>query len=435
MNEPLAVREAPARYQVMPDVHVRPGYKQTGVGMIPESWCERSFGSLYMEPSRNGIYKTAEFQGKGTRIVNMGEMFGYEFISDQDMSRVLLTKKELLSSALQDGDLLFGRRSVVPAGAGKCSLVIAPQDPITFESSIIRVRLNQGEAHPPFFYYFFASSTGRSVMSQIVTGTNIKGIRASELRELEIPLPTKAEQEAIAEALNDADALIDSLEQFITKRRHLKQGAMQELLTPKEGWIEKKLGNSATLKARIGWQGLTTAEYLHTGDYYLVTGTDFEAGYIDWEHCYYVDESRFKQDKFIQLKQHDVLVTKDGTIGKVALVNHLDKPATLNSGVFVIRPTDGAFHPEFFYYLLCSSIFSDFLTQLCAGSTINHLYQKDFVTFNYKTPATIDEQTAIATILSDMDTEIAALEQQLAKARDIKQGMMQELLTGNIRLI
>ena len=242
--------------------------------------------------------------------------------------------------------------------------------------------------------------------------------------------------------MSDADALIESLEQLLAKKRYLKQGAMQELLTGKKRlpgfsgeWGVKRLGETATLKARIGWQGLTTAEYLDTGDYYLVTGTEFKNGYIDWNSCHYVDASRYKQDKYIQLKERDVLVTKDGTIGKVALVTDLPRPATLNSGVFVIRPVENAFHPEFFYYLLCSNVFTEFLTQLSAGSTINHLYQKDFVSFVYRTPATIKEQTAIAAILSDMDAELAALEAKLAKARSLKQGMMQALLTGRIRLV
>ncbi|MBE2232090.1 MAG: restriction endonuclease subunit S, partial [Anaerolinea sp.] len=246
---------------------------------------------------------------------------------------------------------------------------------------------------------------------------------------------TLAEQQAIAEALSDVDALIDALEGLIAKKRAIKQGAMQELLHPEEGWVEKRLGDTAILKARIGWQGLTTAEYLDTGDYYLVTGTEFNGGYIDWQNCHYVSAARYAQDRNIQLRKHDVLVTKDGTIGKVALITHLDKPATLNSGVFVIRPIENAFDPEFFYYILCSNVFTDFLTQLSAGSTINHLYQKDFVSFVYKTPETLSEQTAIAAILSDMDAEIAALERRRDKTKLLKQGMMQELLTGRIRLV
>jgi type I restriction enzyme S subunit len=135
------------------------------------------------------------------------------------------------------------------------------------------------------------------------------------------------------------------------------------------------------------------------------------------------------------LKEHDVLVTKDGTIGKVALIANVPRPATLNSGVFVIRPIADAFYPEFFYYLLYSEVFAAFLDQLSAGSTINHLYQKDFVGFIYKTPPTIEEQAAIAAILFEMDREIATLEGKLAKVRALKQGMMQELLTGRIRLV
>jgi type I restriction enzyme S subunit len=127
-------------------------------------------------------------------------------------------------------------------------------------------------------------------------------------------------------------------------------------------------------------------------------------------------------------------VTKDGTIGKVALVNNLPSPATLNSGVFVIRPKGNAFLPEFFFHLLRSTVLKNFLAQLSAGSTISHLYQKDFVSFCYAAPPTIEEQSAIANIITGMDAEIAVLEARLAKARQIKQGMMQALLTGAIRL-
>jgi type I restriction enzyme S subunit len=217
----------------LPGFQSKPGYKKTAAGLIPEDWAHPAFGRLYAEPSRNGIYKTAAYQGRGTRIVNMGEMFGYEFISDQDMSRVMLTPRELIISGLQNGDLLFGRRSVVPAGAGKCSLVLPPSEPLTFESSIIRVRLNEAEACPLFYYYFFASPKGRSTVGTIVSGTNIKGIRASELRELKVPLPARIEQESIAEALSDMDTDIAALETKLTKARQLKQGMMQNLLTGK----------------------------------------------------------------------------------------------------------------------------------------------------------------------------------------------------------
>ena len=263
-----------------------------------------------------------------------------------------------------------------------------------------------------------------------------------KIRNFLVPLPPLPEQTAIATTLSDVDALISSLDALISKKKQIKQGAMQELLSGKRRlpgfsgeWEVKRLGDVATLKARIGWQGLTTAEYLNVGDFYLVTGTDFKDGYINWSNCHYVDEKRYKQDRYIQVVENDVLVTKDGTIGKVALVTKIDIPATLNSGVFVIRPIDNAFHPEFFYYILYSIFFSEFLSQLSAGSTINHLYQRDFVTFTFRAPAAYSEQQAIAAILSDMDAEITTLESRRDKTKLLKQGMMQELLTGRIRLV
>lgn len=193
-------------------------------------------------------------------------------------------------------------------------------------------------------------------------------------------------------------------------------------------WKELNLGDSAILKARIGWQGLTTAEYLDTGNYYLITGTDFKNGFIDWDNCVFVEKNRYDQDRNIQVQVGDVLVTKDGTIGKVAFVDKVPKPTTLNSGVFVIRPRNKAFDTKYFYYVLMSNHFADFLSRLTAGSTISHLYQKDFVHFNFPLPS-LPEQKAIAQVLSDTDNLIQAIEQKLSKKRAIKQGAMQQLLT------
>ncbi len=188
------------------------------------------------------------------------------------------------------------------------------------------------------------------------------------------------------------------------------------------------------MKARIGWQGLTTEEYLCTGDYFLITGTDFSDGKIKWENCFYVDEKRYSQDKNIQLRNGDVLITKDGTIGKVAYIDYLPGPATLNSGIFLIRPKSDAYLTLYLYFVLQSSYFSDFLRKLQAGSTIAHLYQKDFIGFQFPVPKNLEEQKAIAQVLSDMDAEIEALEKKRDKYKAIKQGMMQELLTGKTRL-
>jgi len=204
-------------------------------------------------------------------------------------------------------------------------------------------------------------------------------------------------------------------------------------IIPKDWEVHNIIENS-TLKARIGWQGLTTAEYREIGDYFLVTGTDFSNGRIKWETCNYVSKERFIQDCNIQVRIGDILITKDGTIGKVAYINDLPKDGTLNSGVFVIRPKGNAYLPLFLFYLFNSSYFNDFLRKLVAGSTINHLYQKDFISFQFPLPTLRKEQTTITTALSDTDALIENLEKLIAKKRNIKQGAMQELLSGKKRV-
>lgn len=210
----------------------------------------------------------------------------------------------------------------------------------------------------------------------------------------------------------------------------MKKGFKQtEFGTIPNDWKEVNLGKSSVLKARIGWQGLTTAEYLKTGDYFLITGTDFKNGYIDWDNCVYVERIRYDQDKNIQIKVEDVLVTKDGTIGKVAYVDKLPMKTTLNSGVFVIRPINNFYNTRYFYFVLRSRHFKEFLGKLTAGSTISHLYQKDFVHYSFPLPPTLAEQKAIATALSDVDDLISSLDALIAKKKAIKQGAMKQLLT------
>lgn len=285
------------------------------------------------------------------------------------------------------------------------------------------------------------------------------GVDLNELENYPIQLPPLAEQQKIAQALTDADNYIYALEKLIEKKKMIKEGLMVNLLTGKqrlkefafnedgtakgykdselgkipEDWEIGNLGNLTTLKARIGWQGLTVAEYLDQGDYYLVTGTDFNEGFIDFDHCPYVDKSRYSQDPNIQLKNNDVLVTKDGTIGKVAFIENLDLPATLNSGVFVVRPIGSGINSKFLYYILMSKYFDDFLKKITAGSTITHLYQKDFVHFDFVLP-TLEEQNSIVNCLSNVDHDLKILKKKLTKANNLKQGMMQKLLTGEIRL-
>ncbi|RMD00150.1 restriction endonuclease subunit S [Aquitalea palustris] len=416
-------------------MELRPGYKHTDVGLIPNDWDVSTVGAEFAVQLGKMLDSERNFGVNKPYLGNKSVQWDRIDISDIQM--IPMSQSDLNKFRLQAGDLLVCEGGEV----GRAAIWDAQIEECYYQKALHRLRPLRG-FEPKLMVAILQLWARRGMLANFVTQTSIAHLPKEKFVEVPIPRPSAGEQRAIATALSDVDALIAGLEKLIAKKRDLKQAAMQQLLTGQTRlpgfsgeWEVKRLGDTAILKARIGWQGLTTAEYLDSGDFYLVTGTEFDRGYINWKSCHFVDESRYKQDKHIQLKLHDVLVTKDGTIGKVALISDLPAPATLNSGVFVIRPVEEAFHPEFFYYLLCSNIFVEFLNQLSAGSTINHLYQKDFVGFTYRTPPTLEEQTAIATVLSDMDAELAALEARLAKTRALKQGMMQELLTGRTRLV
>lgn len=205
----------------------------------------------------------------------------------------------------------------------------------------------------------------------------------------------------------------------------------KSLQIPSE-WNMLTIEDCSSLKGRIGWQGLTTKEYLKKGDYYLVTGTDFKNGRINWEKCHYVTQDRYDQDSKIQIKKEDLLITKDGTIGKVAFIDKSpSKPTTLNSGVFVLRPTNGDYYPSFMYHYLCSNFFTSFIAQIKAGSTIAHLYQKDFNKFSFITPS-LPEQQKIAEILSTVDEQISTTQAIIDKSKELKKGLMQKLFSEGI---
>ena len=199
-------------------------------------------------------------------------------------------------------------------------------------------------------------------------------------------------------------------------------------------WIRKQLGTCASIKARIGWQGLTTKEYLDTGSYYLITGTDILNGRIDWKNCHYVTKDRYDQDSNIKIQKGDVLVSKDGTIGKVAYLDSIPGPGTLNSGVFVIRSNDKLLTQRYLAKVFTSKFFDDFIDSIVAGSTIVHLYQKDIVNFSFMVPPSIAEQNRIADALEAIDNMLYKLDEAIEKKRQIKEGLMQQLLTGRARI-
>ena len=183
----------------------------------------------------------------------------------------------------------------------------------------------------------------------------------------------------------------------------------------------------ATTHARIGWQNLRTSEFLNSGYYMLITGTDFKNGVIDFSNIHYVEKKRYDQDENIQLKGENILVTKDGTLGKVAYIDKLSKPATLNAGVFNIKVIDKAvINPQYLFQYLKAPFLLKFASEQSTGGTIKHLNQGVLIKFPIPLPST-DEQKKIASFFRSVDSLIALHQRKLEHLELLKKGLLQQM--------
>lgn len=230
----LFTRGIGANNQLRPSYEQAPElYQKTPIGWFPREWSMHILQSLYAEPHKNGLYKPSSYHGSGLIMVNMGDIFNSVYVQFKDTTRVELTDEEKVVYGLRSGDLLFGRRSLVMEGAGKCALVSDLNEEATFESSIIRVRLNRNLISPYFAAFFLESKIAYKDRRRFIRQVAVSGISGSDLKQFRIPLPELEEQELI---VNQINAIDDKLSTDIQKKNKLKKqktGLMHDLLTGK----------------------------------------------------------------------------------------------------------------------------------------------------------------------------------------------------------
>lgn len=376
--------------------------------------CRRIFQSQTKTYGAIPFYKISTFGGK----------------ADAYISQELYEKYKLLYPYPEKGDVLISAAGTI----GK-TVIFDGKDSYFQDSNIVWLKVDKEVIDRKFLWWFY-----RSFPWDALEGTTIQRLYNSIILDTEIHLPEKPEQEEIARTLSLFDTYIDDLAELIEKKKGIRDGALEDLITKKtrldgyaDDWTPVTFNQVIIPKARIGWQGLKKHEYLRSGYSYLIGGTDFSNGTVSLNNISYVSKERYDMDTNIQVSKNDVLVTKDSTIGKVAIVPELNKPATLNSGVFVFR-TNSRLVPAFLFRVLQSSVFREFIDTLSAGSTIKHLYQKDLKKFEFEIPYYTKEQEAIAEVLTAMDKEIANLETEREKMIQIREGAMNDLLTGRVHL-
>lgn len=313
------------------------------------NWPEVDFESLFAAPSRNGVYKSKDHHGSGVSIVNMGELFAFNRIGNQPMSLIRMSDAEMDKSGLLDGDLLFGRRSLVEEGAGKCSMVYKPAGPLTFESSIIRIRLDRAIADPEFFFNYFRSPIGRSRIRAIVGGAAVKGIRGSDLKLIKVHVPPLDEQIAIRQVV----ALYDDLIATNQRRIALLEDAARRLY--REWFVHLRFPGHESVPVKDGvpegWRKTPIAEqtsflnrgiapkYDETAKGRVINQKCIRDGRISMEPAR--RQSRdVKPDRLVRMG--DVLInsTGAGTLGRVAQVWSPIENCTVDTHVTIARPID-----------------------------------------------------------------------------------------------
>jgi len=378
----MEVREASARYLPEQDLVCSPGYKQTEVGVIPEDW--------EVDSVKNLAHIATGSKNTQDRVENGAYPF---FVRSQTVERI--------NSYSYDGEAVLTAGDGV--GTGKVFHYINGK--FDTHQRVYRISDFSSRINGYYFYLYFSSRFYDRIM-QMTAKSSVDSVRMEMIADMQIPLPlTKAEQEAIARALSDTDALIESLEQLIAKKRHIKQGAMQELLRPKEGWKLKCIGDLLSIK-----HGKNQHAVADKNGQYPILATGGQIG----------TANHFLYDK------PSVLIGRKGTI---------DQPRYMEASFWTV---DTLFYSvvhepnnaKYLFYQFCLINWR----QYNEASGVPSLNAATIESIEIKVPEPV-EQNHIASALSDMDTEITALETKLAKLRQLKQGMMHELLTGRIRLV
>lgn len=196
-------------------------------------------------------------------------------------------------------------------------------------------------------------------------------------------------------------------------------------------WEQRKLSELTSMHARIGWQNLRTSEFLDSGDYMLITGTDFDDGTVNYSTCHFVERERYEQDKNIQIRNGSILITKDGTLGKVAYVQGLSMPATLNAGVFNVEIRNTSIVDErYLFQYLKAPFLMDYVDKKATGGTIKHLNQNILVDFPVVMPKKT-EQVSIGNFFQRIDTLITLHQRKYEKLVNIKKSMLDKMFPKN----
>ena len=307
-------------------------------------------------------------------------------------------------------------------------------------SSLYEVFKTSDDVDDRLLWHWFKSPDFQKLIFQLQEG----GVRLyfyyDKLCMGTVSLPSLEEQRKIGQLFDSLDTLITLHQRKYEKLVNIKKSMLDKMF-PKNGasvpeirfkgftdpWEQRKLSELTSMHARIGWQNLRTSEFLDSGDYMLITGTDFDDGTVNYSTCHFVERERYEQDKNIQIRNGSILITKDGTLGKVAYVQGLSMPATLNAGVFNVEIRNTSIVDErYLFQYLKAPFLMDYVDKKATGGTIKHLNQNILVDFPVVMPKKT-EQVSIGNFFQRIDTLITLHQRKLEKLQNIKKSCLEKM--------
>ena len=370
------------------------------LGSFDFSWEQRKLGDVVKEITRNDPESEAPIMmiTANNGFIEQSERYAFNNAGESLKKYILLKKGELAYN--------HGASKLRPYGS--CFALTTAEN-----------------ARIPFVYHCFSAENqnaefmsielnGAEIENQlrkiVSSGARMDGllnISFDEYTSVSVLLPGTEEQDRIADFFRHLDNLITLHQRKCVFLFSFFRACISMNFTASTfSWEQRKLSELTSMHARIGWQNLRTSEFLDSGDYMLITGTDFNDGAINFSTCHYVERERYEQDRNIQIHNGSILITKDGTLGKVAYVQGLSMPATLNAGVFNVQIKDANNVDErYLFQYLKAPFLMDYVDKKATGGTIKHLNQSILVDFPVILPQR-SEQILIGAFFQQLDNLI-----------------------------
>jgi type I restriction enzyme, S subunit len=415
-------------------MEMKAGSKQTDIGIIPEDWdCVPS--SEVAAFFGGNAFKGDAAVGHGVKWLKIANVGKQRVLWDAPSFLPIAYVNDFEDYVLYAGDVVMALTRPILDDELKIAKLSKEDAPALLNQRVAKV-IASSRADIDFIYHVLQTRFFVASMKDAMAGSDPPNIGSKTLGGILVAVPgSLQEQRAISTALSDVDALIAGLEKLIAKKRDLKQAAMQQLLTGQTRlpgfsgeWTVKRFGEVAALRNGYMFRSET---YLSTGNYKVITIANVQDGYMAAEFCNVVGAPPKDIQPHQELKIGDILISMTGNVGRVCRVSEDNCLLNQRVGKLVPMAIDG----DYLFAVLCSPSFTESMIGTAKGGAQPNLSAMDINEYEFRMPMNIAEQAAIATVITDINAELSALEFRQAKIREIKQGMMQDLLTGRTRLL